>query len=87
MPQSQLSVRSTKAKELAHQIAKRERRTVSQVVELALESYANRVSQPNAFASPGAEGFWSRMSREFGGDVDLWEIITAHRHPQRDVDL
>lgn len=40
MPQPQLSVRSARARTLAHRLAKKERRSVSQVVERALELYA-----------------------------------------------
>ena len=42
MPIPQLSVRSACARELALTLAKRERRTVAQVVERALEGYAAR---------------------------------------------
>ena len=39
MAEPQLSVRSARARELAHRLAKRERRTVAEVVERALEAY------------------------------------------------
>lgn len=40
MAEPQLSVRSAKARALAHSLAKKERRSISQVLERALELYA-----------------------------------------------
>ena len=42
MSEPQLSVRSAKARELAHRLANRERRTIAAVVERALEEYEQR---------------------------------------------
>ena len=42
MPEPQLSVRSAKARDLAHALAKREGRTVAEIVERALEAYRSR---------------------------------------------
>ena len=44
MPEPQLSVRSARARDLAHEIARREKRTVAEVVERALEAYRLRGS-------------------------------------------
>jgi microcystin degradation protein MlrC len=65
MEQEQLSVRSTRARKLAHEQAKKEQRTVSQVVERALEIYVN--SNGNTPREPAAE-FWARLIRENGTD-------------------
>ncbi|MFT5450276.1 MAG: hypothetical protein ACI9DC_005482 [Gammaproteobacteria bacterium] len=64
MPQPQLSVRS--ARELAHSLAKRERRTVSEIVERALEEYAAHQTG----RSPAAE-FYRELNRRFATDLDL----------------
>jgi hypothetical protein len=84
MAEAQLSVRSTRAKNLAHRLAKKERRTVSQVVERALEQY-NR-SAPETEAE-SASDFWDRLTREYGTDVDLEAIIREHRKPHKAIDL
>ncbi len=53
--QPQLSVRSAKARELAHRLAQREGRTIASVVERALEAYAQRHAE-------SAEVFFRRLS-------------------------
>ncbi|MEL6362351.1 MAG: type II toxin-antitoxin system VapB family antitoxin [Pseudomonadota bacterium] len=42
MPQPQLSVRSQKARDLAHELAAREKRSIAEIVEEALEAYSAR---------------------------------------------
>jgi len=39
MPEPQLSVRSARVRDLAHELARRERRTVAEIVVRALEAY------------------------------------------------
>lgn len=43
----QLSVRSSKARDLAHKLARRENRTIADIVERALESYEAREADVN----------------------------------------
>jgi hypothetical protein len=82
MPEPQLSIRSAKALNLAHLLAKQERRTVSQVVERALELYAH--VEP---AREPAPDFYARISREYATDVDLEALIKEDRKPNTGIDL
>ena len=45
MAEPQLSVRSARARDLAHRLALRENRTIAEIVERALESYAEREAE------------------------------------------
>jgi len=76
MPEPQLSVRSARARELAHSLAKRERRTVAEVVERALEEY----SAHQTGRAPAAE-FYRELNRQFATDMDLEQLIQASREP------
>lgn len=82
MAEPQLSVRSSKALKLAHLLAKKERRTVAQVVERALELYAH--VEPEREAAPD---FYARISREYGTDVDLESLLREDRKPNIGIDL
>ncbi|WP_412050577.1 type II toxin-antitoxin system VapB family antitoxin [Hoeflea sp. Naph1] len=82
MAEPQLSVRSSKARELAHRLARRENRSIADVVERALESYETR----EAGREP-ASRFYSRLAMEFGTDIDLEVVIGEHRKPHQGVDL
>jgi hypothetical protein len=84
MPEPQLSIRSARARTLAHRLAKKEHRTVSQVVELALEAYAKT---PAAKPKETATEFWDRVRRDHAADVDLQALIDENRQPQRDINL
>jgi hypothetical protein len=70
----QLSVRSAKARDLAHRLARREHRSIADVVERALESYEVR----EAGREPAA-AFYARLSNDHGSDVDLERIIRDAR--------
>ena len=86
MAQPQLSVRSARARDLAHMLAKRERRTVAQVVEKALEAYASE--QPKERES--AKAFLERLLERDPADtqdIDLEAIIDEHRKPHHGIDL
>jgi hypothetical protein len=76
MAEPQLSVRSARARELAHRLARRERRTIADIVERALEDYAARQTGKEPPAA-----FYARLSAECGADVDLDAIIRADRRP------
>jgi hypothetical protein len=59
MTEQQLSVRSTKARDLAHKLAEKERRTISQVVARALENYA---ALDGTQTTESDSDFWSRIN-------------------------
>ena len=82
MAEPQLSVRSAKARDLAHRLARRENRSIADIVERALESYEVR----EAGREPAAS-FYARVSRESGVDIDLEAVIREGRkaHPGPDL--
>ncbi|AJD44315.1 hypothetical protein RGR602_PC00272 (plasmid) [Rhizobium gallicum bv. gallicum R602sp] len=82
MAEPQLSVRSSKARDLAHRLARRENRSIADVVERALESYEIR----EAGREP-ASTFYSRLVAQFGTDVDLEAIVRENRYPHRGPEL
>jgi hypothetical protein len=74
----QLSVRSAKARDLAHRLARRENRSIADVVERALESYEIR----EAGREP-ASAFYARLSANSSTDIDLEAIIREARGPHK----
>ena len=82
MAEPQLSVRSAKARDLAHRLARREHRSIADVVERALEAYEVR----EAGREPAA-AFYARLAGDFGTDLDLESVIRAARrvHPGPDL--
>jgi hypothetical protein len=82
MPEPQLSVRSAKARELAHRLARRENRSIADVVERALEAYEVRVSGRET-----AEAFYARVAAEHGTDIDLEAVIRASRRRHAGLEL
>ena len=74
MAEPQLSVRSAKARDLAHRLARREHRSIAEIVECALEAYELR----EIGREPASE-FYRRVSNEFGTDIDLEEVIRSDR--------
>ena len=82
MAEPQLSVRSARARDLAHRLARRENRSIADVVERALEAYAVR----EAGREP-APAFYDRLRGQAGTDIDLEAAIRAHRRPHPGVDL
>jgi hypothetical protein len=82
MPEPQLSIRSAKARELAHRLARRERRTVASVVERALEAYESRES-----GREPAAAFYRRVADDYGQDIDLEDLIRAGRRADPGPDL
>lgn len=81
MSEPQLSVRSSKARDLAHRLARRERRSIADIVERALEAY--EVSETGR--EPAAS-FYARLS-ENGVDIDLEAVIREDRKPHHGPDL
>src|SRR5579863_8634122 len=74
MSQPQLSIRSAKARDLAHRLARRERRSIADIVERALEAY--EIGQ--ADREP-AVSFYARLSSTYGADIDLEAVIKESR--------
>jgi hypothetical protein len=82
MAEPQLSVRSARARDIAHRLAQREKRTVANVVERALELYEAR----EAGREPAAE-FYARLRADAATDIDLEAIIRENRKPHSGIDL
>ena len=74
MAAPQLSVRSAKARDLAHRLARRENRTIADVVERALESYEVK----EAGREPAA-AFYARLGDHSSVDIDLEAVIKQGR--------
>ena len=83
MAEPQLSVRSAKARDLAHRLARRDRRSIADVVERALEAYEIReVGRETAAA------FYRRLAaRHEDDDVDLEALIRESRRIDPGPDL
>lgn len=84
MAAPQLSVRSARARDLAHRLAAAERRTIAQVVEQALELYA-RTAQENRFER--AADFYARLARDASADIDIDSVVRAAREPHDGLEL
>ena len=82
MAQPQLSVRSAKARDLAHRLARRERRSIAEIVERALEAYEVR----EAGREP-APSFYAHLSTKYGTDIDLEAVIREARRVDAGPDL
>lgn len=82
MAEPQLSVRSGKARDLAHRLARREHRSIADIVERALEAYEIR----EAGREP-ASAFYVRLAQTCGTDIDLEELISADRRVHAGPDL
>lgn len=82
MAEPQLSVRSAKARDLAHRLARREKRSIADVVERALEAYEIRET-----GREPASAFYARLSASFGTDIDLEAVITKERKVNKGPDL
>ncbi|MFK4484988.1 type II toxin-antitoxin system VapB family antitoxin [Bradyrhizobium sp. USDA 336] len=84
MAEPQLSVRSAKARDLAHRLARRENRSIADVVERALEAYEERA----AGREPPA-AFYARLrsGADTDTDIDLDAIIREGRQPHSGPEL
>ena len=82
MAEPQLSVRSARARDLAHRLARRERRSIADVVERALVAYEQRETGREA-----ADAFYARLCASWGEDVDLEAQIADHRRAHSGLDL
>jgi hypothetical protein len=74
MSEPQLSVRSAKACDLARRLARRERRSIADIVERALEAYEIRETGREPPAA-----FYARLTKESGTDIDLDAVIRESR--------
>lgn len=74
MAEPQLSVRSARARDLAHRLARRENRSVAEIVERALESYESRET-----GREPAAAFYQRLASSYGTDIDLDAVIRENR--------
>ena len=82
MPEPQLSVRSARARDLAHRLAKRERRTVAEVVVRALAEY----SAHQTGRVPAAE-FYRELNRRCATELDLEKVIQSSRRVHSGIKL
>ncbi|GLS32722.1 Rv0623-like transcription factor [Mesorhizobium albiziae] len=82
MAEPQLSVRSAKARDLAHRLARRENRSIADVVERALESYEIR----EAGREPASD-FYARLAASSSTDIDLEAVIKEGRPVHLGPDL
>lgn len=76
MAAPQLSVRSARARDLAHRLARRENRSIADIVERALEFYEIRETG----REPAAR-FYQRLAADCATDIDLDDLLEAHRNP------
>lgn len=82
MAEPQLSVRSAKARDLARRLARRERRSVADIVERALEAY-----EVHEACREPASAFYARLANDFGSEIDLEAIIHESRNLHRGPEL
>ncbi|MBB4200175.1 plasmid stabilization protein [Rhodoblastus sphagnicola] len=82
MAEPQLSVRSAKARDLAHRLARREKRSIAEIVERALEAYEIREVEREPAAS-----FYARIFKSLGMDIDLETVIAETRNVHSGPDL
>ncbi len=80
MAEPRLSVRSAKGRELAHGLARHERRSIAEVVERALEAYAAHYADREP-----ASTFYVELNRRVATDIDLEEVIREHRRSHEGV--
>ncbi|MBB4506908.1 type II toxin-antitoxin system VapB family antitoxin [Rhizobium leguminosarum] len=82
MAEPQLSVRSAKARDLAHRLARRENRSIADIVERALESYEIREAGRAA-----ATTFYARLLQQSGTDIDFESVIKEDRRAHKGIEL
>ena len=82
MTERRLFVRSSRARDLAHYLARLENRAVAEIVERALEAYAASEARREA-----ASVFYHKLAELSGSDLDLEEIIRVERRPHAGLDL
>ena len=85
MPAPQLSVRSARARDLAHALSKQEGRPIFAIVEDALTAYADNKGRVSFNA------FWAKLQahtwREEAGEVSLDDLINENRVPYKGIEF
>ena len=81
MTSPQLSGRSARARELAHELSLREKRPIHAIVEDALEEYAGRQPQQSAAS------FLRRLKSLAVPDVGLEALVNENREPHAGLNL
>jgi hypothetical protein len=81
MTAPQLSVRSARARDLAHLLSQRESRPIHAIVEDALIEYARKNAKPTATA------FLKRLRTLAVDDVDLDALTNENRQPHDGLNL
>ncbi len=82
MAEPKLSVRSARARDLAQRLARRENRSVAEVVERALEAYEER-----AAGREPPRAFYARLKANADVDIDLEPVIREGRRPHAGLEL
>jgi hypothetical protein len=82
MAEPRISVRSAKAHDLAHRLARRDGRSIDEVVEPALEAY-----EAWGGSREPAAAFYARLARDHCGDVDLDSTIRESRTVNAGLEL
>ncbi|OLP58775.1 plasmid stabilization protein [Xaviernesmea oryzae] len=82
MAEPQLSVRSARARDLARKLARLENRSITEIVERALEAYESREAEREPAAA-----FYSRLTTQLGTDIDLEAVIRGSRNHHPGVEL
>lgn len=85
MTAPQLSVRSKKARDLAHALSRREGRPIHAIVEEALSNYARRHPQESAAAFLKRMRALSLSDNEAIREMEV--AIEEHRRPHKGVEL
>lgn len=67
---------------MAHRLARRERRSIADIVERALEAYEVRET-----GREPAAAFYARVSAGHDDDIDLDALIQENRKPHAGLDL
>ncbi len=75
-------MRSARARDLAHRLARRERRTIAEIVERALEAYESAQTG----REPAAR-FYARLTADFATDLDLEAVLKAERRAHTGPEL
>ncbi|MBX5156731.1 MULTISPECIES: plasmid stabilization protein [unclassified Rhizobium] len=82
MTEPQLAVRSAKARDLARRLARRENRSVAEIVERALEHYEICQVGPEP-----AMSVYARLSPQSGADLDLEAVVDGSREIHKGIEV
>jgi hypothetical protein len=82
MTRHQLSINSARAADIAERLARQEKRSVTEIVERALEAYQNLESEREP-----ASSFYARLTKDSASDVNLDALIAEGRKPHKGIDL